>query len=200
VARNTLLFVVITIDNRAGGRRAANDNANTTTRRVTMDMTNGTTKTETKAHTGEAAAADAAPALATTHRGSCHCGAVRFEAELDPSAGGARCNCTICTKIAQVGAIVKPSAFRLLAGEESLSTYEWGLKTSRRFFCKHCGVHAFGRGHLKELGGDYVSINLNALDDIDVGTVALSYWDGRHNNWYAGTRPTPWPIGEAPRV
>lgn len=130
----------------------------------------------------------------TRHLGSCHCGAVRFEVQLDPEAGGSRCNCTICTKVAQTGAIAKPDALRLLAGEDSLSTYEWGGKTSRRFFCKHCGVHVFARGHLKELGGDYTSVNLNALDDLDVSTLKTIYWDGRHNNWYAGPRPTPWPV------
>lgn len=128
-----------------------------------------------------------------THAGGCHCGAVRFEVELDATTG-TMCNCTVCTKIASVGAIVKPAAFRLVSGEDSLSTYEWGGRTAQRKFCKHCGVHCFGYGHLDVLGGDYVSINLNTLDDFDLSQVQLSYWDGRHNNWMAGQRPTPWPI------
>ena len=139
----------------------------------------------------------AAIPLATRHLGSCHCGAVRYEVDLDPNAGASRCNCTICTKIAAASAIVKPEALKLLAGADSLSVYEWGGKISRRFFCKRCGIHAFARGHLKELGGDYVSVNLNAIDDIDVSQVSLVHWDGRHNNWYAGARPTPWPISRA---
>jgi len=130
---------------------------------------------------------------ARTHTGACHCGAVRFEAELDTSTG-TMCNCTVCTKIASVGAIVKPAAFRLVSGEDSLSTYEWGGKTMQRKFCTHCGVHCFGFGHLDVLGGDYVSINLNTLDDFDPGQIKLGYWDGRHNNWMAGQRPAPWPI------
>ncbi len=48
------------------------------------------------------------------------------------------------------------------------------------------------------MGGDYVSINLNAIDDIDVAELPLVYWDGRHNNWYAGTRATPWPVFSSP--
>jgi hypothetical protein len=48
------------------------------------------------------------------YHGGCHCGAVRYEVEMDLSKGGSRCNCTICS---------------------------------------------------------------------------------RHNNWMAGTRPTPWPVG-----
>ena len=92
------------------------------------------------------------------------------------------------------GASVKPEAFTVLAGQDHLSMYEWGGKIAQRYFCKTCGVHGFARGHLAELGGDYVSVNLNALDDVDTTSMNMIYWDGRHNNWHAGPRPTPWPI------
>jgi hypothetical protein len=127
------------------------------------------------------------------HGGSCHCGAVRFEVEID-AGKGSRCNCSICTKLGPTGAIAKPDAFRVLAGEADLSSYAWGAKVSQRFFCKHCGVYCFGRGHLDVLGGDFVSVNLNTLDDIDPGDVKVVHWDGRHDNWQAGPRSTPWPI------
>jgi hypothetical protein len=89
---------------------------------------------------------------------------------------------------------VKPSAFRTLAGDDALGEYEWGGKTSKRYFCAHCGIHAFGRGHLAEVGGDYVAINANCLDGVDPNTLDVIYWDGRHNNWEAGPRKQPWPI------
>jgi hypothetical protein len=130
--------------------------------------------------------------MTKTHRGSCHCGAVTFEVELDATTGG-RCNCSICTKLGVTGSIVKPAAFTQRTGTDAVGIYEWGYKVSRRHFCRQCGVHCFAYGHLAELGGDYVSINLNCLDDIDVGEVKLSYWDGRHNNWEGGMRESPWP-------
>src|SRR5687767_6225710 len=68
-----------------------------------------------------------------THSGSCHCGAVKFEVQIDATAGS-RCNCTVCTKIGALGGIVKPDTFRLLSGEPSLSFYEWGGKTAKRYF------------------------------------------------------------------
>jgi hypothetical protein len=129
-----------------------------------------------------------------TYSGGCHCGAVRFEVQLDLAAGASRCNCSICTKTAQTGASVKPEAFKLLSDPGATSSYQWGGKTATRYFCKTCGIHCFARGHLAELGGDYVSVNYNCLDQVDPSTLAITYWDGRHNNWYAGTRPVPWPI------
>jgi hypothetical protein len=130
------------------------------------------------------------------HLGSCHCGVVRFAVEVDATKG-TRCNCTVCMKLGSTNAIVKPAAFTLLAGEASLGVYEWGGKIAKRYFCTTCGAHAFARGHLAQLGGDYVSVSLNCLDDIDVAEVAVGHWDGRHNNWQAGQRSTPWPIAPA---
>ena len=138
--------------------------------------------------------ASRAPALYT---GGCHCGAVRFRAELDPTQGS-RCNCSICNKVSQLGAMVKPAAFELLAGRESISEYAFGHRVSIRSFCKHCGVHCFGAGHLAELGGDFVSVNLNTLDEVDPVDVRVVYWDGRHDNWHAGPRQQPWRIHTPP--
>jgi hypothetical protein len=134
-----------------------------------------------------------APSTAVTHRGSCHCGAVRFEATVTLE-GASRCNCSICSKASTSSVLAKPEALILLAGKESLNEYAWGGKIMTRYFCRHCGIHCFARGHLAELGGDYVSINVNTLDDIDPSALALVYWDGRHNNWQAGPRPAPWPV------
>jgi hypothetical protein len=135
------------------------------------------------------------------HTGGCHCGAVRFQVELDARQGG-RCNCSICNKVSQLGGMVKPEAFQLLSGKDSITQYAMGQKISIRSFCKHCGIHCFGAGHLAELGGDFVSVNLNTLDDVDPLDVAVVYWDGRHDNWQAGPRDRPWrivtpPVGSA---
>ena len=118
-----------------------------------------------------------------TYAGSCHCGAIQFRVIADLAAGAGRCNCSICTKVAQTGGIVKPEAFQLVAGEEALSSYEWGGRTSKRFFCKQCGIHCFGRGSLEVLGGDYVSANYNCLDGVELGELRVIHWDGRHDNW-----------------
>jgi hypothetical protein len=114
--------------------------------------------------------------------GSCHCGKVRIEADLDLAASSSRCNCSICAKLRAWTFIVKPQAVRLLAGEADLASYEWGAKISARKFCKHCGVHVFGRGYV---GGDFCSVNVAVLD-IDPAALAVipvRYCDGLNNNW-----------------
>jgi len=127
------------------------------------------------------------------HQGGCHCGAVRYQVRIDVGQGG-RCNCSICNKLGQLGGIVKPDAFQLLSGEDSVTKYTWRNKLTHRAFCKHCGVHCYGAGHVAELGGDFVSINLNTLDDVDPLDVKVVYWDGRHDNWQAGPSDRPWRI------
>jgi len=127
------------------------------------------------------------------HTGGCHCGAGRYQVEIDAS-HGSRCNCSICNKVSQLGGLVKPEAFRLLSGEDSITKYGFNHNVSKRSFCKHCGVHCFGAGHLAVLGGDFVSINLNTLDDVDPLDVKVIYWDGRHDNWQAGPNDQPWRI------
>jgi hypothetical protein len=129
-----------------------------------------------------------------TYQGSCHCGAVRFEVDLDLGQPVSRCNCSACTKFATAVATVKPSAFRLLSGEESLADYQRGGGPNHAPFCRRCGAHAFGHGNLPELGGEYRAVNVNCLDGVEVSRLRYQYWDGRHDNWDAGTRPEPWPI------
>jgi hypothetical protein len=113
---------------------------------------------------------------------------------LDLSKGFSRCNCTICHKLGRAGIIVKPDAFRITKGADQLTDYQWGGKIGHHTFCKHCGTHAFGHGHLEQIGGDYVSINVQCLDDVDTLGLPVTHWDGRHNNWQAGARKEPWPI------
>lgn len=129
----------------------------------------------------------------TTHHGSCLCGDVEFDVDLD-LAKGSRCNCTFCTKLGVTASLVKPDRFTLRSAESTLSSYTRTPEVGHRYFCARCHIYCFSRGHLAQLGGDFVSVNLNCIDGFDVTRTELEFWDGRHDNWDAGPRPAPWPI------
>lgn len=124
-----------------------------------------------------------------TYRGSCHCGAVRFECDLDLGAGTSKCNCSICTKARFWKGIVKADAFRLGQGADVLSDYRFGGATGadiHHFFCNRCGVKPFGSGYMEELGGKFYAINVACLDDAtdeELAQAPVRFEDGRHDQW-----------------
>ena len=121
-----------------------------------------------------------------TYHGSCHCGTVRYEADIDLAAGTGKCNCSICTKIRNWAVTLKPMAFRLLAGDAALSGYQFATKSGHYHFCSRCGTQVFSKAHVPELGGDVVSVRVATLDDAppeELTAGPVTYANGRDNLW-----------------
>lgn len=121
-----------------------------------------------------------------TYQGSCHCGKVRFEADIDLDAGTGKCNCSICSKVRLWGVVVRPDAFRLLAGEADLSDYQYGSSKTHHRFCQTCGVQPFWHGYSVEKDRPFYTINVACLDhvtDEELAHLSVRYYDGYNNNW-----------------
>jgi hypothetical protein len=120
-----------------------------------------------------------------TYCGSCHCGAVRFEADLDLAEPTYRCNCSICRRTRFWPAVAKPENFRLLSGEGELTQYVFNTRKNHHFFCRHCGVRAFGVGNDTPIGKMY-GVNVACLEgvsDEDLSKVPITYVDGLNDRW-----------------
>src|SRR5258708_2833261 len=74
--------------------------------------------------------------------GGCHCGRVRFRAEVDLDRLS-QCSCTVCTKKGILHLPLMPEVFELLRGKHALTVYTFGTGVAQHAFCSHCGMHAF---------------------------------------------------------
>ena len=101
-----------------------------------------------------------------TYQGSCHCGAVRLEADIDLAQGTIKCNCSICFKTRTWLAGVPASDFRLLTDEKLLGDYQFGKKTIHHRFCTKCGVRPFSQASDPK-GKKLYAVRVNCLDGVD---------------------------------
>jgi hypothetical protein len=132
-----------------------------------------------------------------TYSGSCHCGAVRFQADIDFSEGASRCNCSFCTKARAWFVVVPPDRARLIAGAEAQAHYQWAPPGRHPFlqyhFCKTCGIRTFGRGGDESQEGAFCFVNVAALDDVDPDELAaapIRYVDGRNDRYDQAPKDT----------
>jgi hypothetical protein len=121
-----------------------------------------------------------------SYRGSCHCGTITYEVNIDLAQGTSKCNCTFCMKARSWKAFVKPLAFRLLSGADAAVGYHRHEQASQKFFCPWCGIRTHEFGSAEYLGGDFVGVFIATLDDVDPRELAeapIRFADGRNNNW-----------------
>ena len=112
--------------------------------------------------------------------GGCHCGAVRFSVQCPDAVEIEDCNCSICAKTGFLHLIAPRARFRLLLGDDMLTTYRFNTGVAEHKFCRVCGVKPF---YIPRSNPDGVDVNVRALDDGHGLTLTVVAFDGR--NWEA---------------
>ena len=113
-----------------------------------------------------------------THTGSCHCGRVRFAVIAPPALNVTDCDCSICTKSGYLHLLVPKSRFKLLCGEDALTTYQFNTRTAKHLFCSVCGIKAF---YVPRSHPDGYSVNARCLDVGTIEQMTVVPLDGK--NW-----------------
>ena len=112
-----------------------------------------------------------------TYLGSCHCGNVRYEVDLDLSGPVTACNCSMCARAGWLLTFAEVDRFRLLSGE-GLGDYQFNRRHIHHLFCPTCGIKAFSRGTRPD-GKEMIAINVRCLDDVDLDALKVKKVDGR---------------------
>lgn len=113
-----------------------------------------------------------------THHGGCHCGAVKFEVRAPARLLVQRCNCSMCARTGFEHLIVAAADFKLLSGQDQLSTYTFNTGVAKHLFCRICGIKSF---YVPRSNPDGFSVNLRCLDRGTVEHVRYEDFDGQ--NW-----------------
>jgi hypothetical protein len=123
------------------------------------------------------------------YEGGCHCGAVRYEVDLDLAKGSIRCNCSLCSKSRAWFAFTTADKFDLKSGEGDLIRYRWTPPNRPEpnltyYICSTCGVRTHAEG-MDPKGHHTVAVQLATLEgaDPDVLAKGIQYVDGRHDRF-----------------
>lgn len=109
-----------------------------------------------------------------TYAGGCHCGAVRFEVEMELDKA-LECNCSHCQKKGLLLTFVDRDHFTLQTSEDMLIEYFFNKKSIRHLFCRVCGVQSFAEG----VTFPKVAVNVRCLDDIDLSPLPREPFNGK---------------------
>lgn len=111
------------------------------------------------------------------HTGSCHCGKVKYEVEMNLQ-NAISCNCSICMKRGTLLDFVPEANFKLLSGDTDLQDYQFNKKIIHHLFCKNCGVVSFAKGAAPD-GSKMVAVNLRCIDNVDLSKLKIQEYDGK---------------------
>jgi hypothetical protein len=110
------------------------------------------------------------------HTGGCHCGRVRFELRAPEELRVSECNCSICSKSGYLGLAVSRSRFKLLEGEDCLTSYTFNTGVAKHLFCRYCGIKSF---YVPRSHPHGYNVNVRCLDPGTVRSMTVRPFNGR---------------------
>ena len=110
------------------------------------------------------------------YTGSCQCGAVAFEVDVD-IASPIACNCSRCRRLGSILAFAPRADFTLLRGEGATTEYLFNKGAIHHLFCSTCGIESFAFAKGRD-GSDMVAVNVNCLDGVDPRALEFKVHDG----------------------
>lgn len=112
--------------------------------------------------------------------GGCHCGAIRFTADVDLSEPTLRCNCSICSKSRAWLTPIPADGFTLDDGSEAATEYRFAAEIITHCFCPRCGVKTHGRIKGESGTDEFVAVSVQCLDlsPKELDAVPRAYVDG----------------------
>ncbi len=111
------------------------------------------------------------------YSGSCQCGAVAFEADLDLDRT-VTCNCSRCRRLGSVLTFTPASDFRLNS-DGTTTEYRFNREAISHRFCPVCGIQPFAFG--EKDGAKMVAVNVNCLDGVDARALDSQHVNGAAN-------------------
>ena len=119
--------------------------------------------------------------IQTTHKSSCHCGAVQLEFHLpDGIVDPRRCNCSICRRKGALVGSLPLSGLKIIRGEEKLKLYQFDTREAEHYFCSECGIYTH---HRRRSNPNQYGINLGCLEGVDPNLIEdITLYDGANNH------------------
>ncbi|WP_064693526.1 GFA family protein [Rhizobium aegyptiacum] len=123
--------------------------------------------------------------------GGCHCGAIRYQAEIDPERVSI-CHCTDCQRLTgsayRVTAPARSESFMLISGEpRSYAKYGDSGALSRQFFCSTCGSPLYRT----DGEGSAIGIRVGSIDQRRALAPKKQIWCRSALPWAENIEPLP---------
>ncbi len=101
----------------------------------------------------------------TTRTGGCHCGTVRYRAEVAEPLRAGRCNCSICAMKGVAMVHIAQAGLTIEQGSDALACYQFNTRVAEHWFCRQCGIHVY---HRPRSDPTIYTLNAATLDGVRV--------------------------------